>query len=108
MLKALGPRRQMLKALGPDWAFMLPDVPKGPGGNDERMAFLYDTRRVKPSGLAAELVVAIENGAKVPSGALDRQFARTPYAVSFISAGVTFILVTLHVIYGKAPADRVK
>ena len=39
--------------------------------------------------------------------ALRRQFARTPYAVSFLSAERTFILVTLHVIYGEDADQRV-
>jgi len=99
--------RYLLKALGPDWAFLLTDVTKGKEGNDERMAFVYDTRRVKLSGLAAELVVWIESSPKIKEGALGRQFARTPYAVGFQSAGATFILVTLHVIYGKNPQERV-
>jgi hypothetical protein len=73
--------RYMLKVLGDDWAFILTDVTQGPHGNDERLAFLFDTRRVKPSGLACELVVWIDTDSKeVTAGALDRQFARTPYA----------------------------
>jgi endonuclease/exonuclease/phosphatase family metal-dependent hydrolase len=99
--------RYLLKVLGDDWGFILTDVTKGPQGNDERLAFLFDTRRVKPSGLACEIVVWIEDAAAVSAGALDRQFARTPYAVSFISSGQTFILVTLHVNYGKQAADRI-
>jgi endonuclease/exonuclease/phosphatase family metal-dependent hydrolase len=99
--------RYLLRVLGDDWGFILTDVTQGPAGNDERLAFLFDTRRVKPSGLACELVVWAETAPDVPAGALGRQFARTPYAVSFISAGQTFILVTLHVDYGKRPADRI-
>lgn len=98
--------RYLLKALGPDWGFTLTDVTKGAAGNDERMAFLFDTRRVTPSGLACELVVPGDE-AGVSAAAFAQQFARTPYAVSFSSAGQTFILVTLHVVYGKTPADRV-
>ena len=104
-LKAL---RHTLKVLGPDWGLILTDVTRGHAGNDERLAFLYDTRRVKPSGLACELVVPLEEIAAVGTpGALDKQFARTPYAVSFISARNTFTLVTLHVVYGEGAADRV-
>ncbi len=100
--------RRVLEMLGEDWAFILTDVTQGPAGNDERLAFLFDTRRVKPSGLACELVVWVETDAKkVTAGALDRQFARTPYAVSFISSGQTFILVTLHVDYGGSAEERV-
>jgi endonuclease/exonuclease/phosphatase family metal-dependent hydrolase len=98
--------RHLLKALGPDWGFTLTDVTKGPAGNDERMAFLFDTRRVTPSGLACEIVMP-EDDPRVPPMAFARQFARTPYAVSFASAGKTFILVTLHVVYGKTSSDRI-
>lgn len=104
--------RHLLKALGPQWGFLLTDVTKGPAGNNERLAFLYDSRRVKPSGLACELVVWIETESpEITSGALNRQFARTPYACSFVTTGAqpgaTFILVTLHVDWGSRAADRV-
>lgn len=100
--------RHMLKLLGPDWGFTMTDVTVGKRGNNERLAFLFDTRRVMLSGLACELVVPEEKqkqGAIAPD-ALTRQFARTPYAVSFRSASKTFILVTLHVYYGTQAADR--
>src|SRR5690606_40681462 len=58
------------------------------------------------SGLACELVVPNEAVEKIREGAFNRQFVRTPYAVSFKVADKTFILVTLHVIYGKSAADR--
>jgi endonuclease/exonuclease/phosphatase family metal-dependent hydrolase len=100
-LKAL---RHMLKTLGPDWGLILTDVNPPPKGNSERLAFVFDTRRVKPSGLAAELVVPeeeLEKG-RISKDSLQEQFVRTPYAVSFQSAGQTFILVTLHVFWGKS------
>lgn len=75
--------RHMLKALGPHWAFLLTDVTRGSAGNDERMAFLFDARRVKSSGLACELVVPPEWLDEVGQDALQEQFARTPYAASF-------------------------
>jgi len=102
--------RYLLKALGEHWGFILTDVTAGKAGNDERMAYLYDTRRVKPSGLAGELVIPEEWLKPDATGqaAMQRQFARTPYAVSFVSGNETFILVTLHVIYGTGAADRVE
>lgn len=104
-LKAL---RWVLKALGPDWGLILTDVTQGDPGNGERLAFVFDTRRVKPSGLAAELVVPKEQlEAGVGPQALREQFARTPYAVSFQAAGQTFILVTLHVLFGRRAAERI-
>ncbi|MFA4844939.1 MAG: endonuclease/exonuclease/phosphatase family protein [Patescibacteria group bacterium] len=100
-LKAL---RHMLKYLGPDWNFILTDVTRGAAGNDERLAFLFDTRRVSLSGLACELV--LPRDALIKDGAGERQFVRTPYAVSFRSGSRTFILVTLHVIWGDNAAAR--
>jgi endonuclease/exonuclease/phosphatase family metal-dependent hydrolase len=99
--------RHTLKVLGPDWGLIMTDVTKGAPGNGERMAFLFDTRKVQPSGLAGELVVPQEQLDRIAPEALERQFARTPYAVSFRSSRKTFILVTLHVIYGKEAADRI-
>lgn len=100
--------RHVFKALGDHWAFVMTDVTKGSKGNDERLAFLFDTRRVQVSGLACELVVPVETDPeKIKPGAFNRQFARTPYAVSFTLSGKTFILVTLHVDYGKQAADRI-
>jgi endonuclease/exonuclease/phosphatase family metal-dependent hydrolase len=97
--------RHVLKALGPEWGLILTDVNPPPAGNDERLAFVFDTRRVRPSGLAAELVIP-EDRLKDGKGSLEEQFVRTPYAVSFISAEQTFILVTLHVKYGDDAAGR--
>jgi endonuclease/exonuclease/phosphatase family metal-dependent hydrolase len=103
-IKAL---RHLLKALGPEWGVILTDVTKGHAGNDERMAFVFDTRRVKPSGLACELVVPVETDPrKIKPGAFNRQFARTPYAVSFLASGTTFVLVTLHVVYAKRNVNQ--
>ena len=99
--------RHMLDVLGPDWGLILTDVTEGAKGNDERLAFVFDMRRAKPSGLAAELVVPREWLARGSKDALEEQFARTPYAVSFLSGHQTFILVTLHVIFGKNPDERV-
>lgn len=96
--------QMLLAALGPNWATIMTDVTRGKAGNNERMAFVFDVRRVKPSGLAGELVVAIETETTVAPKTLDRQFARTPYAVSFAGEGTQLTLVTLHVLYGKEPA----
>jgi hypothetical protein len=102
----LGALRYLLEALGRHWAVIMTDVARGRAGNDERMAFLFDLRRAKPSGLACELVVDIESETEVAAAALDRQFARTPYAVSFACNGAELTLVTLHVIYGNEPQRR--
>jgi endonuclease/exonuclease/phosphatase family metal-dependent hydrolase len=92
--------RHLMKYLGQNWSFLVTDETKGYRGNGERMAFIFDTRKVQLSGLACELVIP-EDPKKKRQHSLDTQFARTPYAVGFHSGGKTFILVTLHVKYGK-------
>jgi endonuclease/exonuclease/phosphatase family metal-dependent hydrolase len=98
--------RTLMKTLGPRWAFLMTDVVRGREGAAERLAFVYDQGRLEPSGLAAELVVPQEWLDEIDEGALKKQFARTPYAVSFRAGNETFILVTLHVLYGSGPAER--
>jgi endonuclease/exonuclease/phosphatase family metal-dependent hydrolase len=102
--------RHMLKALGDHWGLIMTDVTLGHRGNNERMAFVFDTRRVRPSGLAGELVIPDdEDNPKTNllsnEGKL-QQFARTPYVVSFLAGKDTFLLITLHVLYGTKSADR--
>ncbi len=92
--------RDLMRVLGSDWGLIMTDTNEGGVGNSERMAFVFDTRRVKPSGLAGELVVPPEWRDTIGRDLASGQFARTPYAVSFISHGQTFVLVTLHVLYG--------
>jgi exonuclease III len=60
------------------------------------------------SGLACELVVPKEWMRVASEDALTEQFVRSPYGVSFKSNNQTFILVTLHILYGKASKDRIK
>jgi endonuclease/exonuclease/phosphatase family metal-dependent hydrolase len=98
--------RHMLKLLGNHWSFILTDVTKGDQGNDERIGFLFDTRKVKLSGLACELVIPSKKEEEIEEGAFTRQFARTPYAVGFKVEDKTFILVSMHVLYGKRVRDR--
>jgi endonuclease/exonuclease/phosphatase family metal-dependent hydrolase len=102
-LKAL---RHALHFLGDDWGLALTDVTQGDAGGGERLAFLFDRRRIQLSGLAAELVVPGDETDDIGQDALRRQFARTPYAVSFRAGDQTFILVTLHVLYGDSVDER--
>lgn len=98
--------RDLVEILGRDWSMILTDVNRGDAGNGERMAYLFDTRRVQLSGLACELVVP-DDVLNVSADALGKQFARTPYAVGFRTMDTTFVLVTLHILYGKNANERI-
>ena len=99
--------RDMMRFLGESWSFLMTDITLGSVGGGERMAFVFDTERVQPSGLACELVVPPEWLEEIGENALGDQFARTPYAVSFRAGTTTFILVALHVYYGDDSEDRI-
>lgn len=95
--------------LGSDWGIILSDVSAGSAGNEERLAYIYDRRRVIPSGLAGELV--LPSAVEVTSEGTARvmpvnQFARTPYIVGFRSGQERFTLLTAHILYGDVPEDR--
>jgi len=99
--------RDMMHFLGDNWSFLMTDITLGDAGNNERMAFVFDTRRVQPSGLACEIVVPPEWLGEIGEDALKEQFARTPYAVSFKAGTTTFILVSLHINYGDDSTGRI-
>lgn len=87
--------------LGSHWAALMSDVTEGDKGNSERLAYLYDTRRVTPSGLSGELVLPPSN-----EGSPQEQFDRTPYMVGFKAGEEHFTLLSAHIRYGDSPADR--
>lgn len=100
--------RDTMRMLGEDWSFVMTDVTRGDAGNGERLAFIFNNKRVKLSGLACEIVVPKEQlDNNIGSDALDRQFARTPYGVGFKVKDKTIILLTLHVLYGDNAAERI-
>ena len=90
----------ILALLGEDFRVIASDVTEGDKGNDERLAYLYDSSRVQPSGLVGEIVLPPEADGEA------KQFARTPYAAGFVRNDIEFILTTVHVLWGKRPADR--
>lgn len=91
----------LLHLLGPRYKVIASDVTEGGPGNGERLAYVYDAERVQPSGLVGELVLPAGTSSDVD------QFARTPYAAGFVREATEFILTTVHVLWGKKPADRI-
>ena len=91
--------RALLDRLGGGWQVICSDVTKGDSGNGERLAFLYNSERVTPSGLVGEIVLPPATGPVT-------QFARTPYLAGFTRAGVEFTLATVHVLWGAKNIDR--
>jgi endonuclease/exonuclease/phosphatase family metal-dependent hydrolase len=101
--------REVMKCLGPEWGFHVTDVTAGKAGDSERLAYLYDLRRVRPSGLAGELVLSPQDLGGVRAGAaggplvpgLTQQLVKTPYIMSFSTSGRPFVLATVHIFFGE-------
>lgn len=88
--------------LGSWWKYVVTDVTdRALGGNGERMAFLYDSRKVTFGGLAGEIVLP---PSKVDTEVL--QFARTPFVCGFRAGWAKIDLCTVHIYYGESqPLD---
>ncbi|RTR01070.1 hypothetical protein [Halomonas nitroreducens] len=80
---------------------MLTDVTTGDKGRQERQAYLFDSRRISPSGLAGEIVLP-----PTADGDPREQFDRTPYLVGFQAGGEHFVLLSAHIRYGDEPVAR--
>jgi hypothetical protein len=80
--------RQILLWLNRDfparWRVVISDVVEGDDGDRERLGYLFDSSRFDLDGLVGEIVIPPEE-IGVSAARLDRQFAKTPYAVSFRS-----------------------
>ena len=87
----------VLRLLGSWWKYVVTDVTEGTSGNNERLAFVYDSRVVTFSGLAGEIVLP---SAKKESPAL--QLARTPFVCGFKAGWKRFELCAVHIYYGKS------
>ena len=97
--KELGGLESVLAILGDNWSYVMSDGVEGSAGGNEAMAFVYNTNKVKFTGLAGEIVLP-DN--KLMNGV---QFARTQFMVSFRAGWFDFKLCTVHIYYGK---DTVK
>ena len=85
------------------WKYLLTDVTEGRQGNAERMAFVYDTRKVNFGGLAGEIVVP-----PVDKDSPGEQHARTPFIVGFRTGWFKFTVCTAHAYYGESKKDDPK
>lgn len=95
---------RLMRILGDWWKVVFTDVTEGSLGNKERMAFVFDTRKVTFGGLAGEVVLPEMKVANETQN-LNKQLARTPFMVGFRAGWYNFTLVTVHLIYGKSTAD---
>ncbi len=99
----LGDLRRTL-ALLPHHEAIFSEAVLDQGGNRERIAYLFDRRRITFTGLASHITPPREKkgGEYVPPVS----WWRPPYAASFRARHVDFVLVAAHVRYGLRVSDR--
>lgn len=96
------------RVLGNQWRIIYSDTTAGKSGNQERLGFLYDSRKLTFTDLAGEVVippmqVPTEDGAKVYQP--QEQLARTPFIVGLRTSWFKFMISTVHIIYGRGVND---
>jgi hypothetical protein len=93
--RELSALERLMHLLGPDWRYIVTDTTEGTGGNEERIAFVYDGRKVRFRNVAGEIV--LPQGQKIVArgnpdeDADELQFARTPFTVASRPAGSSSI-----------------
>jgi endonuclease/exonuclease/phosphatase family metal-dependent hydrolase len=98
--------RTIMTLLGPSWRYLLTDITLGRQGNGERMAFLYDTRKVTFEGLASQVVIPPVKRPGKPVYDPARQLSRSPMMVGFRSGWFKFVICTTHIYYGEGVANE--
>lgn len=102
--KNLDALEDLMKILGNNWSYVITDTTEGTSGCDERLAFVYDIRKVKHAGLAGELVlppIEVKKGVYKPA----IQLWRTPFLCGFTAGWCDFMLATVHIQWGTSKAD---
>lgn len=94
----------LMRLLGPNWRYLINDITEGAAGNSERSGYIYNTRRLRPSGLAGEVGLWDEITHDSPLGL--KQLKRAPYMTGFIAGWKRFAMVNLHLHPGQG-ADNV-
>lgn len=94
---------ELMSYLGRWWKYLVSDVTLGVQGNNERSAYIYDTRKLHFGGLAGELVPEMKKKGGLLSS--DFSFSRTPYLAGFKAGWFKFTLCTQHAYYGTAKSD---
>jgi len=98
----LGDLQRLMKLLGSWWEYLVTDVTPGRSGNEERIAFIYDGRKVRFDHLAGEVVLP-------PKKRPVRQPARSPFVCAFRTGWRRVSVCSVHIYYGTSkPNDKTR
>jgi endonuclease/exonuclease/phosphatase family metal-dependent hydrolase len=95
---------RVCEILGRSWDLVYSDWMKDPGGNRERVGFLFDRRAVTFNGLAAEIEPPrIKKGTEYLT---QNSFWRAPYMCSFRAGNFDFVVLATHARWGDSLDGR--
>ena len=96
---------RVIDLLPPFWDFVVSDYSSDRAANKERVAYVFDKRVVRFTGLAAE---ADPPRKRNKEGRYESSFTwwRGPYIASFRSGNFDFVVVTVHLRWGSGEMER--
>ncbi len=92
----------IMRLLGRNWGYIITDITEGRAGNSERFGYIYDKRKVEPSGLSGEIVLWEE----LTRNSSIQQLKRTPAITGFRAGWKNFAIVNVHLHPGNQADDR--
>lgn len=98
--------KYVLDLLGPFWKAVFSDYTTDPGGNKERIAFVYDSRAVKFTGLAAETDGPRKKDRNTGQYVPKFNWWRKPYLASFRAGHFDFVLLAAHLQWGTTAGRK--
>jgi len=113
--KDLSGLKKVMAILGDDWKYIISDTTEGSRGNDERIAYVYNSRKIRFGGLAGELVIPPHEekvddpnnpGKKKTKYTNLNQLWRTPLISGFSAGWAKFMLCNVHIKWGDSELSR--
>ncbi|MDY7396974.1 hypothetical protein UMM65_17140 [Aureibaculum sp. 2210JD6-5] len=92
----------IMKLLGSNWSYTITDITEGTDGNKERFAYIFDKRKVKPSGLSGEIVL----WDKLTKNSAVKQLKRSPAITGFMAGWKSFSLLNVHLQPGDSDKGK--
>ncbi|MGH6916622.1 MAG: endonuclease/exonuclease/phosphatase family protein, partial [Geminicoccaceae bacterium] len=99
---------KLMSLLGRDWDYLVTDTTEGSGGNEERIAFVFDRRRVQFRNVAGEVILPNSRIGVGDEGGDGLQFARTPFIVAFQAGWFKFNLCSVHIYFGDDAGTKLQ
>ncbi len=89
----------IMRLLGKHWGYI---ITEGTAGNSERFGYIYDKRKVEPSGLSGEIVLWDD----LTTNSEIKQLVRTPAITGFKSGWKSFAIINIHLHPGNKDDDK--